>query len=365
MRRPQVRSSGRLIAGLLAAGTLVGYAAVQQASAARVPTASADAHLGSKATSAVASAKPRYQLGIDIDFYTYPGLNIAANATADISYIKSLHANAVSVSFPFFVSGPKSNTVHGTSATPSPAELATLAQAAENAGLYFSIRPLLDETSLRKGHTSRTAWLPTHLGQFFGSYERFLKPYAQMAQAQKIPEIITGVEFDRFNSSPYWGKLASYLRRYYHGTLAYSNNWEIKVRKLVNSAKVVQLLDAYPIMHLTDSATVAQVTRSWDKYLAGYPRGIVLSEVGIAAQSKAYGVPYNVVPNGKPLVPAIQVHWFDAVCNAVASEHDGGVYYWAVGFGERLNVPPSKAHPADWVDGPGAKAISACFKRLG
>jgi hypothetical protein len=312
-----------------------------------------------------ASAKPRYQLGIDIDFYTYPGLNVAPLAARDMAYAKSLHANSVSVSFPFFISGPKSNTVYGTSSTPSPAELAIVAQAAKNAGLYFSIRPLLDETSLRKAHSARTAWLPTRLGQFFGSYERFLKPYAQMAQAQKIPEIIIGVEFDRFNYSPYWNRLAGYLRGYYHGTLAYSNNWEMKVRKLVSSGKVVQLLDAYPIMHLTDSATIAQVTRSWDKYLAGYPRGIVLSEVGIAAQSKAYGVPYNVVSNGKPLVPAIQVHWFDAVCNAVASEHDGGVYFWAVGFGEPLNVPPSTSSPGSFVDGPGAKAISACFKRLG
>ena len=46
------------------------------------------------------------QLGIDIDLYTYPGQDFAAAAATDIAYIASLHANSMSISFPFFMSGP-------------------------------------------------------------------------------------------------------------------------------------------------------------------------------------------------------------------------------------------------------------------
>jgi hypothetical protein len=107
------------------------------------------------------------------------------------------------------------------------------------------------------------------------------------------------------------------------------------------------------------------LTVAWDHYLGTRPHGIVLSEVGIAAQSGAYYAPYNVIWNGKPLKPTIQVHWFDAACNAVVNEHETGIYFWSLGLGQQLNVPPGPADPASWVDGPGQNAISACFKRLG
>lgn len=300
-----------------------------------------------------------------MDFYTFAGENIAEYAGPDIQYVKSLHANALSVSFPFFVSGPKANSVYGTPATPSPADLAILAQDARNAGLYFSIRPLLDETNLRKFHKSRVAYVPPNQAKWFASYERFLKPYAQMAQRSKIPAIVTGTEFDSFNNSPYWFRLDRYLRRYYRGTLAYSNNWSVPFGKRINSARVVEMDDAYPMLREPDSASVPALTRAWDKYLGARPHDIVLSEVGISAQSGAYQEPYNVVWNGKPLIPAIQVHWFDAICNAVVNENEAGVYFWAFGLGQPLNMPPSGASPGSFVDGPGQQAIVACFKRLG
>jgi hypothetical protein len=324
---------------------------------------SSQATTDSKAIPQVQAAK-KYQLGLDMDFYTYPGQDVTEYAETDIQYVKSLHANALSVAFPFFTNGPKSSSVHASPETPSPAELELLAKDAKKAGLYFSLRPLLDDAALNQGKLSRTSWLPPHLKAWFTSYEKFLKPYATMAQAAKIPEFVIGVEFDEFNSSPYWAKLAAYLRHYYHGTLAYSNNWNVPIASRVNSAGVVQTDDAYPIIHKADNASVASLTKAWDAYLRTRPAGIALSEVGIAAQSHAYAEPYNVKSNGKPLIPAIQAHWFDAVCKAVVNEREAGVYFWAFSFGQPLNVPPSTSSPASYVDGAGQKAISSCFKRL-
>jgi hypothetical protein len=306
---------------------------------------------------------PKRQLGIDMDFYAGPGLNVAASAQADVSYIKSLHGNALSVSFPFFMHGWNANGVYTTDRTPSPAQLGLVAKAAHGAGLYMSIRPLLDESSLNHAG-GRTHWAPRHAAAWFASYENFIKPYAQMAQKDHIGEFIIGVEFDKLNGSPYWGKVASYVRKYYHGILGYSDNWDIAIRRRVSAAGVVQTVDAYPPLKLAPTASLAAVARSWDSYLGSEARGIVVSEIGIAAQRGAYAKPYRLTWPGEPLDPVIQERWFTGACDAVAREKDAGIYFWSINLAQAFNKPPLVSDPTQFVDGGGATAISACFEYL-
>lgn len=306
--------------------------------------------------------EPAVQLGVDIDYYTYTGENVLADATSTIGYIKRLGANAVSVSFPVFETHPRSSAVHGTDATPSPHDLAILASVAEKAGLYVSIRPLMDNGSL--GNRSRTDWQPADKAEWFASYQRFLLPYATMAQRSRIPEIFNGAEFTVFQDSPRWRSLDAALRRVYTGTLAYTDNWGKPIAAVSGGRGVAETVDAYPIMALPASASVATLTAHWRAYDETLPRGIVLTEVGIAAADGAYRMPYNFNWPGAPLRPSIQTHWFTAICDAAASAHLGGVYFWNVGLGQPLNVPPGPSDPASWVDSPGARAISGCFSRL-
>ncbi len=362
-----MRCSRQLISTLLAVGTLAGCAAASNATTAPRPdpaagTAIAAARAGSTGPPTWTRA-PTLQLGLDIDFYTWPTINLASLAAADVAYVQSLHGNALSVSFPFFMHGWYANGVYGNSATPSPAELAVIATAAKQAGLYVSIRPILDESSLdHKG--GRMHWAPTHPAEWFASYEQFLKPYAQLAEQEQIPEFITGAEFDRINNSPYWGKLDAYLRKYYKGTLAYSNNWDIPIKSRVNSAGVVQSLDAYPPMQLKPGASVSEITASWDSYLKSKARGVVLTEVGIASQDGAYTRPYKLSWAKEPLDPKIQSRWFTAACDAMAHEHDDGIYFWAIDIDQPFSTPPTTSNPTAFVDGSGASAIAACFTRL-
>ena len=111
-----------------------------------------------------------------------------------MAYIKSLQANSVSISFPFFMAGPSSSAVYAKNTTPSPAQLAVLVNNAEAAGLYVSIRPLLDESTLGR---SRVHWSPDDPAAWFVSYQRFLLPYAAMAQREKVPEFIVGTELSK------------------------------------------------------------------------------------------------------------------------------------------------------------------------
>jgi hypothetical protein len=305
---------------------------------------------------------PAVQLGIDIDFYTYPGQDVVAAAAQDVRYAKSLHANAISLSFPFFTPGPRSSTVQGTNATPSPAELAEVASVAEQANLYVSIRPLLDQSSTSIG-TSRTKWKPAHPQAWFASYRKFLMPYAAMAQRARIPEFIDGAEFTAFGGSGLWNGLVTALQQVYKGKLVYANNWGISLAGN-GGGGVIESVDSYHPLKVPVHASLAQLLAGWRAYDQTLPPGSVETEIGIAAVPGAYAVPYQNYWNGARLEPNVQTRWFTAACDAAAATKLGGIYFWALGLGQPLLTPPTKADPTSWVDGPGAKAISRCFQRL-
>jgi hypothetical protein len=306
---------------------------------------------------------PAIQLGIDVDFYTYTGQDVAGEASTDVAYVKSLHANAISISFPFFTPGAGSSVVEATNATPTPAELAIIASAAERAGLYVSLRPLLDQSSSSIG-TSRTTWKPVDPAAWFASYRKFLLPYAAMAQRARIPEFIDGAEFTAFGGSQYWNGLVTSLHAVYQGTLVYANNWGIALAGN-GGAGVREAVDSYHPLTVPAGASLARVTAGWRAYDRTLPAGTVQTEVGIAAVRGAYAVPYQNHWRGAPLMPVIQARWFTAACDAAASERLGGVYFWSLGLGQPLHTPPTTATPTSWVDSPGASAISSCFQRLG
>jgi hypothetical protein len=306
--------------------------------------------------------RPAVQRGVGIDFYTYPGQDVLSAAEKTVAYAKRLHANSLSISFPYFMRGPGANAVYASPETPSPAELAQIAGVAEKAGLYVSLRPLLDEYALAQ---SRTNWKPSNLAAWFASYRKFLLPYAQMAQQTHIPELIDGTELSLFQRSLLWNGLIHALRTVYTGALAYDSNWGMPLRHNGGTG-IAEGVDAYQPMPLPASASQTRLTAAWTAYDRTLPRGTVELEVDIAAVPGAYLKPYQVSGWHEPrLAPYIQVRWFTAACSALVRARLGGIYFWGVGLGQSTTKPPSLSDPASWVDGPGQTAIVACFKRLG
>jgi hypothetical protein len=337
---------------------------------------SAAAHIGQlqppKLTAQPASAlapphpvtvrKPRLQLGAGIDLYTYRGQNFTKSATTEVAYLKALHANSVIVSFPFFMHGEKAAGVYTKVSTPTPAQLAVFVETAEDAGLYVSLRPLLDETSLGE---PRNNWRPRHPAAWFASYQKFLVPYARMAQRTHLPRLYVGTEFQDFGSSPRWNGLDRSLRRAYHGTLAYANNGH-KLHPGSGGRGAQISADAYPDMpQMPATASIARLTTAWKAWDRIMPRGTVLSEVGISGVRGAYRTPWVHSWSRPQMDPAVQTRWFTAACRAMAATHLGGIYYWAIGFGKaELQTPLSAKNPAAWEKGPGEQAVAACFRQL-
>jgi hypothetical protein len=310
---------------------------------------------------AVPVRKPGLQLGVGIDLYTYPGQDFGRASAAEVAYLRALHANAVTVSFPFFVDGARGLRVFGRAATPTPAQLGVLARAAENAGLYVALRPLLANASLGM---PRNTWRPRNPRAWFASYQRFLLPYARMAQRNRIPELYVGAEFQYFGTSPRWNGLDRAVRRVYRGTLAYANNGH-KLLRGTGGRGVAVSADSYPDLEVPASATVGTLTRDWEAWDRVMPRGTVLSEVGIAGVLGAYRAPWmNKWPHPR-LDPAVQARWLGAACHAAAAAHMGGIYFWAIGFGAgELATSLSRKNQGAWERGAGERAVAACYQQL-
>jgi len=319
---------------------------------------SAAAHLKELQPPKVPAARPvipttAMQLGVDVDAYTYPGQDVTSAAASDVAYIKGLHANAVSISFPFFMSGRTADSVYASPSTPTPAQLAVIVDDAEAAGLYVSIRPLLDETNLGE---ARTRWRPSRIARWFASYLRFLLPYAAMAQRSGIPEMFVGAELSMFAKSPYWSWLDTRLRRDYHGALGYSANWGNLRFTGSGGTGVREAVDAYePI--------TGSLSAGWAAFDRLLPAGTVETEIGIAAVRGAFTVPYHYKWRVASLDPSVQARWFTAACHAAAATHLAGIYFWSVGLGAP-QTGPTLSNQLAW-GGQGARAISACFAALG
>ena len=307
---------------------------------------------------------PAFQRGIDIDAYTYPGQDIAAVASADVAYIKGLHANAVSISFPFFMTGPVSPTVFSKPSTPTPGQLAALVQDAEQAGLYVSLRPLLDESSLG---SSRVYWAPPDPSAWFASYRHFLLPYAAMAQREHAQEFIAGAEFSMFGQSPHWNALDRALGRRFHGTLGCANNWGPVAFLGDGSGTAFAGNCGHGMRESADAyhPQYGNLLTGWEAFDRRLPQGTVETEVGIDAVVGANKRPYqHEWTKATAIDTSVQAQWFTAACHAAVKEHLGGIYFWSLGFGQQLTTGPTLKNQGAWAGSAGATAISQCFKTL-
>jgi hypothetical protein len=346
--------AGAVVLGLAcaAAAQLTGY---QPALAA--PAASRADH-GQVPLAAV--KRPARELGAAVDLYTYPGQDFTTATAAEIAYLKALHANSVMVSFPFFISGRGGSTVFAKKSTPTPAQLSVLARAATKAGLFLTLRPLMDQTSIGE---SRASWKPRNQKAWFASYRKFLLPYAQMAHRAGVARFYIGAEFSKFQGSRLWTPLDNAVRKAFRGTLVYANNGK-GVHPGIGGKGVQLSVDAYPNLGVGTNPATARLTRAWKAYDQRLPARTVLSEVGISGVKGAFLSPWQHHWPHPKMDVSVQVRWFTAACRAAVASHSGGIYFWAIGFGAPALVQKLDAqHQGAWENGPAEKAVAACYQR--
>lgn len=303
--------------------------------------------------------------GIGILWYRRRGESLGRinfDARRSMSYIRGLGGNAVSISFPFYTPGLRSNHVSAGRGTPSVRQLQAVIEDASRAQLHVTLRPLMDETDLPGGY--RGYIKPRSVSKWFKSYEAFLRPYLKLAQRQRVGSFITGTEFSTLTKAREWYGFNRWARHIYHGTLVSDQNWNNQ--PTVGGAKVGY--DAYPSVYVGNNASVGALEHGLKHWLATRhvrPSAVTLDEVGLSPQAGMYKTPWSEgFPGKEPLDYHYQARWYAAMCGLARSEHLRGIFFWYLDMNQAAE--PSSTQLMDEFIGHSlsTSAIQACFKSL-
>ena len=310
-----------------------------------------------------AMRRPRIQLGAGVDLYAYPGENFTKASAAEIAYLKALHANSVTVSFPFFMHGRNANSVYARKSTPTPVQLGIFGRAALKAGIYVALRPLLSNDSIG---VARNTWRPKNLRAWFSSYQKFLLPYADMARRAGIPRLYVGAEFQEF------GKL-----------VAVDQARQCPAPQVQGGAGLrQQRAQAEPGHRRQGRAAVGGLLPGHDqdagqRHRRPADQGLGGLGPGHAARHRAERGRHRRGRRARTTSPGStsgRTRRWTPPCRPGGSPrpaarppatHMGGIYFWAIGFGAaELTTSPSAKNQGAWEKGPAEKAAAACFKQL-
>jgi hypothetical protein len=291
----------------------------------------------------------RPQLGVQVywvDSPADPDDVVRAKARRVLDHVVGMEANAVSISFPFFSDAIDASEVRADARTPSPQRLAIVLQEARRAGLRTTVRPLLDEANLVA--QDRRNWRgeldPADRDAWFASYQRFLAPYLELAERERVDTVVVGAELNGLQDDPRWRPLVDAARAAYSGEIGYAANWDAYPQAVRGVPADTVGIDAYPQLGVDPAATVEEMTAAWREWLdaTAPPRpGLLFYEVGAAAEARTVDNPAVPHTPGTALDQGVQRRWLAAACRVARDRDLAGLYLWKIEF----DVDPALADP--------------------
>lgn len=293
---------------------------------------------------------------------------IEQQARIQSDYVVGLHANSISVSFPFYTGGRASTEISRGDKTPTPEHLARVLQIFHEAGLRTTVRPIMDEKSL---DTANGGWRgnikPVDRDAWFASYKKFMTPYLKAAHSEHAATFVIGTELNSMEGDPRWDTLVNGAETAFGGEVAYDANWDNYVEGPITMPVSHLGIDAYFPVKVADTASVSTLVAGWNDWLDKKATGplpkITVSEAGIGAMNGAYHSPGNFYAK-RTVNLKVQANWYTAVCQVVRERQMSGVYWWSIYFDTNPNVKPDDkvASRLDFAGRPlSEKAIKSCF----
>lgn len=287
-----------------------------------------------------------------------------AKAKEVFAWVVSLHANAVSLNFPFYQSGRTSVTPEASSITPSPGRLAAITAVAHDYNLNVVWRPYLSERNFRG--FARASIQPWNTRLWFTNYWVFLKPYLEAAKMAGANSFSIAIEMTSLLSYvDYWTPLVRQAKQVFGSQIFYSSSHvPYETVPLTHFG-----YDAYaPIKEKSDAeATVGNFTVGFEKNFKAArfpttPQDTTIEELGIPGVTGAYNVPNQYsFPPGTRIVRSVQANWFAGACNAFVHYHMAGIYFWSVNLEGFTPTENDSANPDGWVGTSTQSVISKCF----
>jgi hypothetical protein len=315
------------------------------------------------------------QRGIHVYWQDNPGDSddtVHEKARRVVDQVVGFEANAIAVSFPFFVTSPRSDELIADERTPSPHRLSILIEEARRAGLRTTLRPLMDGATPEAFHGEawRGTFAPTDRERWYAAYSAFLRPYLRLAEDERVATFVVGVELSALQRDPQWTDIVNLARSIYHGEVGYSANWDAypTARALIPADRIG--IDAYPLLGLPSNATQDQMTTAWTNWLARITGGdsaqLVLDEIGGAAESVLQYNPARTDTPGEPLNEGIQSRWFGAACQSARNVGAAGVYYWKLDFSiDVAAADPLRDRHDSFLGRQAENTVRSCLDRWG
>lgn len=277
--------------------------------------------------------------------------------------VTKLHANAVSLNFPYRQASSTSNDPGRASITPSPQRLAAITAIAHRYHLSVEYRPYLFEGDLAQH--SRTTIKPTNPSLWIQNYWSFLQPYLISANEAGVSSFSIAQELTTLLPQlSSWESLVQEAKTIYSGELIYSQQHD----PMVSLPLTARGYDAYqPIA--AKSPSVGAFTSGFEKnfQLAGFqttPADLTVEELGIAAVAGANSRPfYEHYPVKTKVDRVLQEDWFQGACNAFWSLHLAGIYFWAIGFNDFTPTENNNSGQYTWYGTPTQNIVASCFAR--
>ncbi|MGW6689076.1 glycoside hydrolase family 113 [Streptomyces sp. NPDC054961] len=271
---------------------------------------------------------------------------VKRRARQKAEYLVGLHANSVSLSFPYYTKGPASDELFAGPQTPAPARMAIVLRVFHEAGLRVTLRPLMDEKALKP---PKTGWRgniePVDRSAWFAAYAKLLGPYAALAEKHRVASFVIGAELNSLESDPGWTGLIDALKKEYGGELTYDANWDNFISGPVKVPAASIGLDAYFPVKVPDDAPVEALADGWNKWLDKKSTGpmpeVVLAEAGIGAMDGAYPAPGDFSTK-RAVNEDVQANWYQAVCKVVVDRTMEGVYWWSLNFDDDPYAAPAE-----------------------
>ncbi len=267
----------------------------------------------------------------------------AAEAANQVAAFKALGANAIALIFPLYTVSNTSNLIYAEQDcadgfnTPTPAQLDTVVNIAEAAGLQVFLRPELDETALRAINILdwRGNIAPTNLTTWFSNYFTTLTPYLEMAQTDHVSTFAISSELSDLALKSNWTGFIANVKKIYTGALEFTASWASNGNDVQRTGTGLGLDMYRPVVAATITSTPAQLLTGWDNLLATtltVPKikTVTIDEVGIPAQDGAYvnpsAWPLSLTTN--PFDPTIQSNWFAMNCSFMKQNGMKGIFYY-------------------------------------
>jgi len=299
---------------------------------------------------------PLPDLGIDVNFGgqailpTPVEMNLGRQV---FTYVSSLGANAVSISFPYYEVGQTpsngaqtSNGVTSGPGTPSVQLLASVVRLAESYGLRVQLRPTLSQEGDAPLQWHGTI-APTNPAAWINSYLTWLTPYLVMARENGVESFGIASELNSMlGYTQYWNSFVHRARTLFGNNLLYSQSRYVSTTSVHYESipGVLAGYDAYqPVKPpngttVTSANAVSVFTSGIEANLrpAGFAaplRQTRIEELGLSAVVGAWTFPPAVIWPSGVYARWVQASWFTANCNAFQALHMAGIYFWQVDYG--------------------------------